>query len=295
MSNEVAVMYMPSSVMLQDVRGMDYDALEQIATLEDGGGSQSAFPGDRLAPKKGRYRWGWGDEAVIWREEDDTLIANIPNAILGWRWWKQDAKSQLGPISYPAMGQPLPARDTLGDEDQDLWDKDNKGKPKDPWQRYLMIPFRLSSDKYSNVHHLMLSSKTSVQAGVQFLREFARQGRAHPGMLPIVRMGMEEERFEIKHADGAREVITYDRPTITIVGWEIPKPEDSPNGQVAQVAMDAKGTPPPPRNPTGQHRRPLNRQEAQVSAQVYRKPTPLTQDIKAKAQDLEEVDDEIPF
>ena len=70
------------------------------------------------------------------------LLANMAGVEWGWVRW-QDSRPTDRRMGLLAEGYQVEPRDALPDRDKQLWDTDEKGFPRDPWQKMIEIPVRI--------------------------------------------------------------------------------------------------------------------------------------------------------
>ena len=82
-------------------------------------------------------------------------------------------------------GYEMPARESLGDLDESLWELGPDGKePADPWQHHMYLP--LQDVETLELFTFDTSSKTGRRAVGNLLRHFDRLTEDSPGMVPLV-------------------------------------------------------------------------------------------------------------
>ena len=87
-------------------------------------------------------------------------------------------------------------RTELGHNDKTLWEVDNNGEPRDPWQHGLYLPMVTFDGE--NVYTFTSSSDGGRRRAVAPLaREYGHHIRQHPDELPVVRL----EHDSYLHAD----------------------------------------------------------------------------------------------
>lgn len=229
MSNDV-VKFEDKPVAFYSIRNLDYDAVEK--KLDEEAASFSRFPGDGLTfdGKRGKWRMGYGTKGVPFDHMAVSFVFNLPNAVEGWQKFV-DGRPVYGPMVYICSPAKLPSRAELGDTNEELWEVDNFGKKKDPWQRYVACPVRL--DGQTQVNHLFLASFWACIKFRDLMKSFAQQGRLNIGKLPVVNLGSEVK--ERKDAKGE----TFDVPTFEIVAWDDPIGADVPEGNEQAAASVA--------------------------------------------------------
>ena len=70
------------------------------------------------------------------------LLANMAGVEWGWVRW-QDSRPTDRRMGLLAEGYQVEPRSALPDQDRDMWDLDDKGYKRDPWQKMIEIPVRI--------------------------------------------------------------------------------------------------------------------------------------------------------
>jgi hypothetical protein len=104
--------------------------------------ASSALSGGDQKPILKFHKGDW----LLGQESEDVpngtcLAANLLEAEWGWVRWK-DNKPVERRMYRIASGRVPDSRDVLGHNDEALWDRDDNGRPRDPWQRMIEIPAR---------------------------------------------------------------------------------------------------------------------------------------------------------
>lgn len=119
--------------------------------------------------------------------EGTRCIAHTDEITLGWQKW-QDGKPVERRIGRVADSFVPPRRDELGDTDKQLWEIDDDGEPRDPWQFQMAVPVtRL--DAGGETYCFTTSSKGGLACMNSLTRTYGRrvQNEKVPG-LPIVEL-----------------------------------------------------------------------------------------------------------
>jgi hypothetical protein len=127
--------------------------------------SPRSIVGTLLKFSKGDYLAGEEGEII---PHGTQLTANCDEFLAGWIKW-QDGKPVEQRMIRVADGFHPPVRTDLGDTDKSLWETDDKGEPKDPWQftNYLSL-----MDADGNLFTFTTSSRGCLGS-----RLFRRSGR----------------------------------------------------------------------------------------------------------------------
>lgn len=188
-------------------------------------GNQGTF----LTFKNGEFLAGQdGTELAL----DTKLIANMAGFRIGWRrWWDDQITDDLTELLVDQL--PMKQRNELGDMDQALWKKDNNGKPFDPWQLTNILDF---ADQEGEVYIYATGSKGGIGALGRLCKEYGKQYRQHPGMLPIIQLN----RDHYMHKEFGK---TY-FPVFNLVDW-VDEGEVGGGGAEVEEAGVAPAPPPP--------------------------------------------------
>jgi hypothetical protein len=198
MSNEVAVKR--SSAVASDERN----------PWERYGASGRNVVGRYLKFKEGDFLAGESQAPV---KLGTRLIADVANLEIGYvRWVDQKPdKQEMGLLSE---GFIMPDRDDLGDNDTDLWARDERtGEPRDPWaqtNQLVLRPVDQPTDD-DEAYTFTTSSKSGLRAIRELCKIYGKEVRARPGQLPIVELAC----GSYQHPDYGR----MKTPKFTVVGW----------------------------------------------------------------------------
>lgn len=174
--------------------------------------SQKLLVGTLLKFNKGDWLLGDGDEEV---EPGTRFVANMDQLMIGWIKWVDNRPEQqiMGPL---AQNFQAPRRSTLGDTDEDEWETDNQGRPRDPWQfsNYLVLKDPGKKATEDNLYTFATSSKGGLGAIGELCKRYGKEMRVRPDEYPIIEIGVSK----YKHANPEFGIIKT--PTFAIVGWE---------------------------------------------------------------------------
>lgn len=116
-----------------------------------------------------------------------TAVAiDMMSAEWGWIRW-HDGKPAERRMAHVATGQPPVPRDSLGHADEALWEKDDEGKPRDPWRKSIEIPVReISGEKRE---FMLAGSGVGFEGACKALfKAFGEQMRANSGKVPVIEL-----------------------------------------------------------------------------------------------------------
>lgn len=163
--------------------------------------------GDLLKFNKGDWLVGKDGNEL---PKGTRLIANVADLKVGWQRWEGNRPSDTR-MGRVAEGFRPPSRTELGDLDQELWERDNENKPRDPWQATNVLILKATDS--DALYTFAPSSKTAISAIGKVTGEFGKRYRQRPNDLPIVELGVDS--FIHKDPRVGRVKI----PVLKIVGW----------------------------------------------------------------------------
>jgi hypothetical protein len=176
------------------------------------------------------------------------LAAHMHTLAVGWQRWQNNrpADTRMG---FLAEGFEPPKRSALGDMDQALWERDDDGKARDPWQFSNLLV--LSDLKSRELYTFTTSSRGGLSAVGELAKMYSNHLRTHPDEVPIVELQM----GSYQHPNKSYGKIRF--PIFKGAGWmpanqlppidgsepeAIAAPEDKPAPkQQRQKARDGKG------------------------------------------------------
>jgi hypothetical protein len=141
------------------------------------------------------------------------FIAEVQNMERGWVRWRgnRPVDEMMHLVSERV---PMPKREDLGDTDEELWEKNRDGSPKDPWQETYKLTLRSVEDPGDDDSAYTFT--TSSKGGRRSMRKlsgiFGKEGlRMRPGQLPIVELSF----TSYDHREHGR----MKNPEFAVVGW----------------------------------------------------------------------------
>lgn len=150
-------------------------------------------------------KWEIGDDEVPIGTE---YIAHINQLAKGWVHF-EDGEVVGDPIIVKIVdGKKLPERQELPDNNPKKWEKDDDGKPRDPWAKQWYLP--LISVESGELHTYVTGSDGGDQAITNLCAIYGR--KVHDGMLPIIAL----RSSGYKHRKYGR----IEKPELPIVGWD---------------------------------------------------------------------------
>jgi len=176
--------------------------------------SQNAITGKLLKFAKGF--WVTGKEETPF-PASQKLTAIMDEALVGWiKWVDQRPEQQLtGRIAENYRPQ---KRDELGDLEEDLWDVDDRGAPKDPWQlTNILVLRKTGTDGKDNddLFTFSTSTKGGVSAFGALCTIYAKEMREHgEDLYPVIQLETSSYKHPNKHYG------TIQTPVFKVVDWE---------------------------------------------------------------------------
>jgi hypothetical protein len=185
----------------------DRNVFEVYGESAGGGGY---IVGELLKFSKGDWLAGQENREIA---DGTKLVAAMDTLVLGWQRWENQR-----PTAY-RMGLlvegfvPVP-REELGDQDESLWERDDKDVPRDPWQLTNYLQFA-DPQKPDQVLTFTCSSNGGLGAVAKLCREYGRavEKEHREEQLPVVMIST----GSYLHRDRTRGRIKI--PQFNIVSW----------------------------------------------------------------------------
>jgi hypothetical protein len=164
--------------------------------------------GRLLKFNKGDYLMGQHGEVVA----DGTQMVPVMDSLMaGFVKWYANAPIEqvMGKI---VDGYVPPPRSDLDDQDESLWERDDRGQPRDPWQRsnYLIMISRTSP---ADIYTFTASSKGGLDAIGELCKVYGRHIRQQPNEYPAIRL----ESGSYLHPNKTFGRVKF--PTFPIADW----------------------------------------------------------------------------
>jgi len=193
--------------------------MNEMTTVEQGGalvapggydpfaayGQEAAQGGTFLKFSKGEWLLGQNDDEVALGRR---LAANMDELSIGWIRWA-DGKPVERRLGLLSQGYKPELREALGFTDQESWELDEEGRPKDPWNFTNELPLADPDDGEQMT--FSASSKGGISCVGNLCKAYAREYREKAGQVPVIELG----RDSYKHAKYGKTYV----PVLTITGW----------------------------------------------------------------------------
>lgn len=182
--------------------------------------AQVSIVGQLLKFSKGDWLYGQNSSEM---KPGTHLVAIMDQAAIGWIRWEDNKPSEqiMGLI---VDGFQPPKRKDLGDSDESMWEIDDQGRPRDPWQFTNTIVFRKSGLTGEDVHDdanmytFSTSSRGGLNAVGELCKAYGKNMRQRPNEYPVVELAVDSYNHPNK---------SYGRikiPQFNLVGWENKEP-----------------------------------------------------------------------
>lgn len=201
-------------VNLEQARGGTDVATSDLNPYEQYGNSVSNrnIIGQLLKFSKGDWLAGEDQEEI---EAGTQLVADMESLSIGWVRWQDNKPDQQIMGLVKDMYRP-PLRATLGDHDEEKWETDNNGNPRDPWQfsNYLVLKLPGETADEENLFTFATSSKGGLGAVGELCKVYGKAMRSRPDEFPIVALQVDSYMHPNK------EFGRIKFPIFEVVGWE---------------------------------------------------------------------------
>jgi hypothetical protein len=159
------------------------------------------------------------------------FVALMADYTLAWTKWLS-SKPVERRLTRVADGGLPPPRGTLGDTDQSLWEKDDEGRLRDPWQATNELP--LLDQETGELLVYVTGTVGGKDAIGKLCGAYSRGRGRHPNHNPVVALGAGGYQHKIK----SRGYINV--PTLKIVSWVPQDPNtETPKAALTDVMNDA--------------------------------------------------------
>jgi hypothetical protein len=170
--------------------------------------SQKQIVGTLLRFTKGDYLAGQDDDEVA---VGTKYVVNMDELMVGWIRWENNKPTDHIMGRVVDNYQP-PRRNELGDTDKTMWEVDNQGKEKDPWQFSNYLLFWGIDD--SELYTFASSSKGGLNSIGDLCKAYGKVMSQHPDEYPIIELGVSS------YVHPNKEFGRIKVPVLKIVGWE---------------------------------------------------------------------------
>ena len=170
----------------------------------------TSIVGKLLKFSKGDWMAGENNEII---HAGTQFVANIDELLVGWIRW-EDMKPAEQIMGKVVEGYQPKRRADLGHTDKTLWDTDDRGEPRDPWQLTNYMLMQGTADNEEELYTFTTSSKGGLGSVGRLCRAVGEaQQRGKTGVFPVVEIGSDS----YPHPNKSYGLIKY--PTFKIVGW----------------------------------------------------------------------------
>jgi hypothetical protein len=187
-------------------------------------GDGGTIVGELLKFAKGDYLAGQDNREIA---IGTRLVANMDTLETGWVRW-DDGKPAEHRMGLVAEGFVPAWRKDLGDNDKSLWLLDDKGTPRDPWQKTENL--QLADPRDGKIYTFATSSTGGRNALRDLCGDYAHGRRQHPNEHPVIELGVDSYMHSNKQLGRIKT------PLFVIVGWHA---KDSVELQPAQAISNA--------------------------------------------------------
>ncbi len=166
-------------------------------------GSEFTF----LKFKRGHYYAGPDEDEV---PLSTRLVANMREEKFGLRrWWDGQMTEEVMVLARDNMKPPN--RSELGDTDRSLWETNDHGEPRDPWQFTHTLP--LKSAETGEDYLFTTSSNGGIKAMGKLLKAYGTEYRQKPGKVPVIELQADD------YAHSNKAYGRIDVPVLPLVDW----------------------------------------------------------------------------
>lgn len=159
--------------------------------------------------KKGDWLFGADGEEFKY---GSVIAGNINEAEWGWTHWHDGKPDERRMVRIATGRHPVP-RNTLGDQDEDLWETDEQGNKVDPWQKTFDIPSR---ELYGDRREFVLTGSSRGYEGAfkKLLAQFGKEMKLNHGKIPLIEL----DGDKYKHSNPQYDWVKV--PVMRIVAWK---------------------------------------------------------------------------
>lgn len=163
---------------------------QNTALAAPGGYDPFAAYGQEAANGGTFLKFSRNGEWVTGQNEDEfdlsrKLAANMEELSIGWIRWA-DGKPAERRMNLLTSGIKPEPRDALGYTDQDLWELDEEGRPKDPWKFTNELPMAHPEDGEQLT--FSASSKGGIGAIGNLCKAYAKERQVKQGKVPLIEL-----------------------------------------------------------------------------------------------------------
>ena len=145
-------------------------------------GDKVGLKGTFLTFKNGEFLFGQEGASI---PLGTRMVANMKGFRVGWRRW-MDNKVMDDLTELLSDMIPQQPRSALGDMDNQMWERDNQGKARDPWQFTNILEL---VDDQGEIFIYSTASKGGINALGRLCKQYGNLFKQKPGMAPILELG----------------------------------------------------------------------------------------------------------
>ena len=158
-------------------------------------------------------------------ERDQRFVAVMDQLMVGWQKWSEGKPAEQEAGLIAECYRP-PSRKDLGDNDETEWERDERGDPRDPWQKTNWLI--LKEEAGDALFTWSPSSKGGLSAIGQLCERYGKMIRQKPGQFPVVEL----QASSYRHERFGKLFV----PVLKVVGWT-----DKANALAALEAVPNEG------------------------------------------------------
>jgi hypothetical protein len=138
------------------------------------------------------------------------MVANMHSAAVGLIKWTIGMPPDRRMVRIIDDVAPVQRRD-LGDDNPDLWEVDDKGRPRDPWS--FCNELEMADPATAEVFTFRTTSMGGRRAFDKLCKAYGAERARHPDEWPLIQLGVSS----YAHSDKSRGLIK--EPVFTVIGW----------------------------------------------------------------------------
>jgi hypothetical protein len=202
--------------------------------------TQRAIVGQLLRFNKfGEWHYGLDDEEL---PRGTQRVVHMMTTTVGWQKWVDNRPAQTV-MGLLAEGFEPPPRSSLGDNDPNMWETYDDGRPRDPWQFTNTVI--LSDPRDHELYTYSTTSRGGLTAVGELSKAFSDHLRIAPDEMPLVAL----EVGSYQHPNKSYGEIRF--PRFVVAGWvpssQLPSTSGDMGAAQALPAPEEPESPPAPK------------------------------------------------